>query len=99
MFRTYVWLDGDGFDPVAFQSAAGGSVEKTYRMSQGVREEAGALWKSPERRDLTAHNVDEELRGLLLQFRPMIERISPAQSLRICAEWLKSTSTRLMCRE
>ena len=61
MFRTYLWLDGEGFDPVAFQSAAGGTVEKRYRMNQGAKEVTGTYWKSPDRRDLTVDNLDNEL--------------------------------------
>ena len=87
MFRTYLWLDGEGFDPVAFQSAAGGTVEKRYRMNQGVKEVAGTYWKSPDRRDLTVHSLDSELRELLLHFRPIIiGTIPPAPSIRVCAE-------------
>ena len=94
MFRTYIWLEGEGFDPVAFQSAAGGTVEKRYRMNQSVKELAGTYWKSPERRDLTVHDLDNELRELLLHFRPIIETLPPVPSVRVCAEVVQEYDNR-----
>jgi hypothetical protein len=35
---------------------------------------------------LTVHNLDEELRGLLVQCRPIIKTITPNSGVRVCAQ-------------
>ena len=79
MLRVYLRIDGEEFDPAAFQAAAGGSVEPFFRMDAGVRKVTGQFWKSPEVSNLLSQDVDAALFDLLCEFTPAIESLNATE--------------------
>jgi hypothetical protein len=89
---TYVTIDGDGFDPDAFKAIAGGTIGQRYRMSDGRKLKDRRFWKSPVRRHLTVHTLDDALRGLLLSLKPAIAEASQPFTPRVCAAIVQEVS-------
>src|SRR5262249_32584273 len=86
MFRLYVWMDGEGFDPVRFREAYGGEVSSRRRISDGLVKSAGQYWQSAELSGVPAARVEDELRGLLRRLEPALKTVSDAQGMRIVIE-------------
>lgn len=90
MFRIYLWIDGEGFDPVAFDEKhgrlAGGSVGERKRLVGKRGEISPAYWRSEEIGDLTTHTLDDAVRSLLSRLRPVIREARQANGKRVMLE-------------
>lgn len=89
MFRVYIWIDGNGFDPDQFQgkygASLGGTVHARKKMRDGAVEISEKYWKSEVLEPISAHPEDE-LNRLMVKLKPALLSVKNIPNVRVVAE-------------
>ena len=96
MYRVYVWIDGQGFDPDRFQAESGaslgGTVGITKKLQNGNVICSRTYWKTEILRSISGH-PEVELMELLLKLKLTIAQMKDRQNIRITAEIVQDISS------